>query len=141
MTLFYTPERRAQQAGFTLIEVMITVAVIGILAAVALPSYQDHVRKARRSAALAYLMDASAKQQQRLLDARAYADTTAVLDGLLSYPTDVSSYYTRTMPVADNTSAKFKIVLAPNSNQSKDLGGASLSISSSGEKLPVEAWK
>ena len=45
------------QKGFTLIELMIAVAIIGILAGIALPAYQDYVRQARRSDAGAALLD------------------------------------------------------------------------------------
>ena len=96
---------RTRQSGFTLIELMITVAVIGILAAVAYPSYQGYIHRANRSAAQSFMMGIANKQQQYLLDARTFAGGASVLTDLaLTVPTDVSSKYsftvTCTMPAA-----------------------------------------
>ena len=58
MTAIRTPLPRPHRgAGFTLTELMITVAIVGILASIAYPSYQDSVRKSRRGDAKAALME------------------------------------------------------------------------------------
>ena len=59
---------RLGQRGFTLVEVMIVVALIGILTAIALPSYNSYVQKSRRSDARAALMEAANRQQQFILN-------------------------------------------------------------------------
>ena len=59
-------------AGFTLIEVMITVAVIAILAAVALPQYFDYVTRSRLVEAKTSLVDMRTRLEQYFLDNRAY---------------------------------------------------------------------
>lgn len=75
MTACNTPRtflRRTNQ-GFTLIEVMITVAIIGILAAVAYPSYTDYVRKSQIQEAFSNLSTYRAKLEQYYQDNRAFA--------------------------------------------------------------------
>ena len=61
-----------KQSGFTIIELLIIVAIIGILVAIAYPSYLDHMRKARRSSAQGLMLDASNRETQYLLDKRQY---------------------------------------------------------------------
>ena len=63
-----------RQQGVTLIELMIVLVIVSILAAVAIPSYRDHLRRGARSAGQQFLQEMAQKQEQYFLDQRAYSN-------------------------------------------------------------------
>ncbi|MBL4820864.1 MAG: type IV pilin protein [Gammaproteobacteria bacterium] len=66
---------RSYSRGYTLIEILIVVAILGVLAAIAIPSYQRSVISGTRSVAQAGLLDLANRQEQYHLDNRTYTDT------------------------------------------------------------------
>ena len=62
--------------GFTLIELMVVVAVIGILAAIAYPSYQDHVRRGNRADAKTVLLETAQFLERNFTEANRYHETS-----------------------------------------------------------------
>lgn len=125
--------------GFTLIELLITVAVIGILAAIAIPSYQEYMIRARRSASQSFIMEVANKQQQYLMDARTY--TTSLTDLNLSTPDpEVSPYYNITIAAGDTASiaTSFEITATAKDSQLND---GNLTLDNLGVKTPADKWK
>lgn len=123
--------------GFTLMELMIAVVIVAILAAVALPLYTDQIRKGRRADAQSLLADIVAKQQQFLLDRRAYA--TSVTDppasgGLsITIPGNVSAYYSISIETSNDPPPSFKLTATPQGEQAKEKCGT-LTIDNTGVK-------
>ncbi|MEJ8858349.1 type IV pilin protein [Variovorax robiniae] len=73
----YAAASRPRSRGFTLIEVMITVAIIAILASVAVPSYKDYIRRGQQPEAFNALSDFRAKMEQYYQDNRGYGTGTS----------------------------------------------------------------
>ena len=133
-----TQQATRQHLGFSLIDVLITVAIVGILAAIAYPSYQSVMRKNNRAAAESYLADVAQRQQQYLLDQRSYAADVSTLG--VPTPATVTPYYTIAIAVAAGPPPSFSASAAPIGSQASDLSGQSLTITNTGAKGPSGAW-
>lgn len=129
--------RRAANRGFTLIELMITVAVVGILAAVAYPSYTQYVVRAKRSAAQSFMHSVANKQEQYMLDRRSYAADLATLN--VTAPADVTANYTITVTSDMTTTPPSYLVTATpiGAQLTNDTQCGTLTINHLGTKAPA----
>ncbi len=130
------------QRGFTLIELMIAVAIVGILAAIALPGYQSSVRKAYRADAQSYLMDLAQREQQYFADWRAYTTNTTSTGLNDPAPNAVTPYYnvtiSTTTPCTAGTPAPYFCITATAINTQVPDGN--LTIDNTGAKTPSSMW-
>lgn len=129
--------------GFTLVELVVAVAVIGILAAIALPSYQSYLKRANRSSAQSLMLDLANREQQYLLDNRSFlgggasAVTTLLPSGV---PSEVSSYYTLTIAATVGPPPTFLITATPKAGTVM-AGEAAFTLDQDGTKLPAGKWQ
>ena len=122
------------QSGFSLIELMTVLIIVAVLAAIALPAYQNHVIKANRGEAQSYLMHLAQRQQLLFNDSRTYTDDPNELN--VVEPDRVTSNYDVTVTnfSIDPNSPPFTYTLTatPKGKQAKD---GVLSIDQTGQKL------
>jgi len=114
---------------------MIVVVIVAILAMIAYPSYEDHMRKGRRSAAQNFLADIATRQQQYLLDARQYAVGAGALGALnMTVPTEVVPFYAVTInPAAPTVPPSYTLMATPLPG-SRQVPDGALTLDSSGAK-------
>ena len=141
------PRRRVR--GFSLIEVVIVVAIVGILASIAFPSYQNVVIRNNRAVARAALTDLVARQESYYAQTKTYADNLTQL-GFPSSPmflrnngglapdtgsgTPSDSIYSLRVANTNNRGFQVEAVPAPGIMQSRDTDCGTLSINAQGKK-------
>ncbi|QFU21789.1 prepilin-type N-terminal cleavage/methylation domain-containing protein [Shewanella eurypsychrophilus] len=124
--------------GFSLIELMIAVSIMGILAAVIYPSYTEYVAKGGRADGISAVMRVANLQEQFYLDNRQYATDMNDLNlGADPFVTDTGLYS------VDSTGTTSFIVVATalGKQASRDSACITIQINDIGEKSPAECWE
>jgi type IV pilus assembly protein PilE len=113
--------------GFTLIELMITVAIVGILAAIALPSYSQYIMRSKRAEARAEILKAEGWMERYYNEFNRYSDTNAATTNsgfatrYTAVPTTGGANYNFTLTVVANA---YTITLAPTGSMAADFCGS-----------------
>ncbi|MFK5950061.1 MAG: type IV pilin protein, partial [Methylococcales bacterium] len=100
------------QKAFTLIELMVVVAIIGILAGIAYPAYQDSVRKSRRADAKGALLGFANAMERHFTETNSYCGAGTTTVGACLAATGAPTIYSTKSPI-DGTTAYYNLTLTP----------------------------
>ena len=138
MYIYRTPGMKLpSHRGFTLMEVLIAIVIIGVLLSIAMPAYTSYVIRGNRAAAQQHLLDLAQRETQILADARTYKNTVAGLN--MTSPASVTKFYTISITASDGPPPTFTITATPIAGSKQAADGA-LSIDQAGAKLPATKW-
>lgn len=132
--------------GFTLIELLVAMAIIGILAAIAIPSYTSYILKSHRAAAITAVMDLASRQARYYTIRNAYSTSMTDL-GYSADPMPVGSpdAPTYNLSVASADGSHFVVQAAPAGKQTGDVCGtytySDLGIKDISAGTVKECWK
>ena len=121
--------------GFSLIEVLVTLALVGLLCTVAYPSYQQHLIRTRRTEMQTFMLEVASREETFLLEHRAYADTLEALQ--LTLPTRLAAAYTVTLLKASETAYTLSATPHP---QGPQAGDPTLAYTHDGTRVPADLW-
>lgn len=130
----YPVARLSKQQGFTLIELMIVVVIIGIISAIAIPSYQEYTRKANRTDGKSALTETAARQENFYASNLRYATSMEALDY------DPGTVYSPQKKYTVNTSTSTGTYTITATSVLTDPDCSTITLNSVGAKSPSACW-
>lgn len=134
------PRRSTRDAGFTLVELMVTVAVIAIVLAIAYPAYTEFVERSRRSEATEALQNMATLQEQYYFHNKAYTGSLADL----GMPAQTENGYYQLSITAGaavgGTIQSYTLRATASGRQASDTECATIQLASNGAKTPAHCW-
>jgi type IV pilus assembly protein PilE len=128
---------RKLQTGFTLVELIIVMAIISILASIAIPAYKDYVTVSKRSDAQASLMALAIAQEKYRATSASYATVIGDLNSYGVTANSESDYFT--LAISSASSSGFEATASPKSPHS-DSGCPSIDINQDGPTGALSCW-
>lgn len=131
-----------RHSGFTLIEVLVVLAIVGLLASIAIPAYDQYTQRANRSAAQQFMLDLASRAEQYRLDARNYPTAIGTAGGEIdvSVPGDVSGYYDVDIGANNGATPPTYTITATPKAGTQQAGESTLTLDSAGNRTPADEW-
>lgn len=137
---------KASVLGFSLIELMVAVAIVAILASIAIPAYTRYTLRANRAVAKTALANIAAREEQYYIDYRTYVPLTSLGYASATIGIDKSGGTVASgagiydINVSANSATAFTLQAVGKNQQTNDTGCTTLTLNHLGAKTPANCW-